>query len=127
MKASELKKLLSALPQGDDPDIVTGDEWLPEQLLDTHVDGDLLFMHFDTAPDESSGEEEGRGFVEHEIELIRQRLGSLLNESSDSESIIDALLALVLMAHEQSSSEVIERLEGPELAPEPSNPKESDE
>ncbi|MFB9133964.1 hypothetical protein ACFSJQ_07650 [Vibrio olivae] len=113
MKASELKNLLYAIP--NDPDIVTGDEWLPEQLVEARIEGDLLFFKFDNAPEESQGEEEGRGFVEHEVKMIRQRLAQLLEEPSNTETKTDALLALVLMAHELSSSEVIEILEQPTI------------
>ncbi|RJX69530.1 hypothetical protein DZ860_15185 [Vibrio sinensis] len=111
MKASELKKLLDALPEGCDPDIATGDEWLPERLLDASLHGNILLMSFDNAPDEDLGEEEGRGFVEHEIDMIRQRFVQLLDENSESQAKADAMLALFLMGHELTSSEMIEIFE----------------
>ncbi|SDH11371.1 hypothetical protein SAMN04488136_108136 [Vibrio xiamenensis] len=113
VKASELNNLLASL--GTDPDVVTGDEWLPEQLIAAHVTGDLLFLKFDNAPQDSEGEEEGRGFVEHEVKMIRRRFEQILDEHSDTKSKADAMLALFLMGHELSSSEVIEILEEPTI------------
>lgn len=118
MKASELKSLLDSLPEGSDPDIVTGEVWLPERLLSTSQDQDMMFLHFDTAPEETQGEEEGRGFVEHEVAMIRNRFEQILEESSDTKTKADAMLALFLMGHELSSSDIIEILEDPEV-PEP--------
>lgn len=60
-----------------------GEEWLPERLVDTKLDGELLFLHFDNAPEDGQGDEEGRGFVDHEIDLIRTRLQQILDEDSD--------------------------------------------
>ncbi|PFG56086.1 hypothetical protein ATG66_2411 [Vibrio sp. ES.051] len=111
MKASELISHLNNLPTEADPDIVMGEAWLPERLVETQLDGDMLFLHFDNAPEEDQGEEEGRGFVEHEIDLIRARLQQLLDEDSDNASKADAMLGLFLMGHELSSSQVIEILE----------------
>ncbi|BCN24287.1 hypothetical protein [Vibrio alfacsensis] len=111
MKASELISIFNTLPQGADPDIVMGDEWLPERLVETELDGEMLFLRFDNAPDEGQGDEEGRGFVEHEIELIRTRLKQILDEDADNTSKTDAMLGLFLMGHELSSSQVIELLE----------------
>lgn len=110
MKASELISILNSLPTNTDPDIVMGEEWLPERLVETRLDGELLFLNFDNAPDEREGEEEGRGFVEHEIDLIRTRLQQVLDEDSDNASKADAMLGLFLAGHELSSSEVIEAL-----------------
>ncbi len=31
-------------------------------------------MEFDNAPEENQGDDEGRGFVEHEIAMIREKL-----------------------------------------------------
>ncbi|MGR4017994.1 hypothetical protein [Vibrio harveyi] len=111
MKASELISIINNLPEGSDPDIVMGEEWLPERLENTALDGDMLFLHFDNAPEDGQGEEEGRGFVEHEIDLIRTRLQQILDEDSDNASKADAMLGLFLMGHELSSSQVIEILE----------------
>ncbi|MGI9916713.1 hypothetical protein [Vibrio owensii] len=111
MKASELISIINNLPEGGDPDIVMGEEWLPERLESTTLNGDMLFMHFDNAPEDGQGEEEGRGFVDHEIDLIRTRLQQILDEDSDSASKADAMLGLFLMGHELSSSQVIEILE----------------
>ncbi|GLR04008.1 hypothetical protein [Vibrio hyugaensis] len=110
MKASELISLINNLPDGSDPDIVMGEEWLPERLESTTLDGDMLFLHFDNAPEDNQGEE-GRGFVDHEIDLIRTRLQQILDEDSDNASKADAMLGLFLMGHELSSSQVIEILE----------------
>jgi len=119
VKASELKRLIESLPDNTDPEIVTGECWLPERLLDASLDGDMMFLSFDTAPEEAQGEEEGRGFVEHEIEMIRHRFEQIIEEQSDTKTKADAMLALFLMGHELSSSEIIEVLEDPELPESP--------
>lgn len=112
MKASELKALLDSLPEGYDPEIVMGEDWLPERLIDTHCDNDFLFLQFDNAPEEGEGEEEGRGFVEHEIELIRQQIENLLNEADKGpKAKVEMLVTLLIMAHERTSSDFIEMIE----------------
>ncbi|WP_286297973.1 hypothetical protein [Vibrio apostichopi] len=111
VKVSELQNIIDHLPNDSDPDIVMGEEWLPERLVNTKLDGELLFMEFDNAPEENQGDDEGRGFVEHEIAMIREKLELLLDEPSDTKTKADALLAIFLMGHELSSSEVIEVLE----------------
>ncbi|NOI57668.1 hypothetical protein [Vibrio coralliilyticus] len=119
MKASDLKKLLDSLPEDQNPNIVTGEEWLPERLVNTHLDDEMLFLEFDNAPEEAQGEEEGRGFVEHEVDMIRKRFEQILDESSDTKTKADAMLALFLMGHEMSSSEIIEIMEDPEVPKDP--------
>ncbi|MEZ8272404.1 hypothetical protein AB6C54_14910 [Vibrio splendidus] len=114
VKVSELQNIIDQLPKDSDPDIVMGDAWLPERLVDTNLDGDMLFLEFDNAPEDNQGDEEGRGFVEHEIAMIREKLELLLDEPSDTKTKADALLAIFLMGHELSSSEVIEVLESTE-------------
>ncbi|MEL0608502.1 hypothetical protein [Vibrio echinoideorum] len=111
VKVSELQNIIDQLPKDSDPDIVVGEAWLPERLVDTNLDGDMLFLEFDNAPEDNQGDEEGRGFVEHEIAMIREKLELLLDEPSDTKTKADALLAIFLMGHELSSSEVIEILE----------------
>jgi hypothetical protein len=110
VKASELKQRLDDLPSDCDPDIVMGELWLPEQLVGTQLDGELLFLQFDNAPQEEEGEEEGRGFVEHELELIRYQLAQILREESLQREKVEALLALLLAAHEHTSAEFIEMI-----------------
>ncbi|GLT16596.1 hypothetical protein GCM10007938_03720 [Vibrio zhanjiangensis] len=119
MKASDLKKIIDALDETQDPEIVTGDIWLPERLVNTQLDQDMLFLEFDNAPEDTQGDEEGRGFVEHEIDMIRKRFEHILDESSDTKSKADAMLALFLMGHEMSSSEIIEILEDPDVPKDP--------
>lgn len=114
VKVSELTNVLNTLPADSDLNIVTGEEWLPEQLIATSMVDDMLFMQFDNAPEDIQGEE-ARGFVEHEIEMIRQRFEQIITEESDLKSKTDALLALFLIGHEQSSGEVIEILENEEF------------
>ncbi|CAK1836385.1 conserved hypothetical protein [Vibrio crassostreae] len=114
MKVSELQNIIDHLPNDSDPDIVMGEEWLPERLVNTKLDGELLFMEFDNAPEENQGDDEGRGFVEHEIAMIREKLEQVLDDTSDTKTKADALLAIFLMGHELSSSEVIEILESTE-------------
>lgn len=119
VKVSELQNIIDHLPNDSDPDIVMGEEWLPERLINTKLDGEMLFLEFDNAPEENQGDCEGRGFVEHEIAMIREKLEQLLDEPSDTKTKADALLAIFLMGHELSSSEVIEIMEytEPELDP----------
>lgn len=119
MKASELKTFLNSIPADLDPDVVTGEEWLPEQLIDAKLNDKMLHLTFDSAPEESQGDEEGRGFVEHEIEMIRHKFEHILDENNDTKTKADAMLALFLMGHELSSSEVIEILEDPEIPESP--------
>ncbi|MEZ9654853.1 hypothetical protein AB4277_09245 [Vibrio splendidus] len=114
VKVSELQNIIDHLPQDSDPDIVMGEAWLPERLVDTNLDGDMLFLEFDNAPEDNQGDEEGRGFVEHEIAMIREKLEQVLDDTSDTKTKADALLAIFLMGHELSSSEVIEILESTE-------------
>ncbi|MFS1491622.1 hypothetical protein BCT96_010045 [Vibrio splendidus] len=114
VKVSELQNIIDHLPQDSDPDIVMGETWLPERLVDTNLDGDMLFLEFDNAPEDNQGDEEGRGFVEHEIAMIREKLEQVLDDPSDTKTKADALLAIFLMGHELSSSEVIEILESAE-------------
>ncbi|CAH8210959.1 hypothetical protein [Vibrio aestuarianus] len=121
MKASELRKILDSLPENVDPELVMGEVWLPERLIDTQLDDNLLFLEFDNAPEEGEGENEARGFVEHEITMIRQRFEQILAEQADNKSKADAMLALFLMGHEYSSSEVIEILEDPSVPPDPND------
>ena len=121
MKASDLKKIIDSLDKTQDPELVTGDIWLPERLVSTQLDQQMLFLEFDNAPEEGQGEEEGRGFVEHEIDMIRKRFEQIIDESSDTKTKADAMLALFLMGHEMSSSEIIEILEDPEVPKDPTD------
>ncbi len=109
VKASELIHILNALP--NDPEIVTGETWLPERLLHAKCLDDLLFCQFDNAPEEDEGEEEGRGFVDHELSLMRSHIMQIFMEKAPLEHKRDAILALILYAHEHSSSDVVEMLE----------------
>lgn len=111
MKASQLMQMLTSLPEGHDPEIVTGEEWLPERLIEVRDDQDLLFLEFDNAPEDSQGDDEGRGFVEHEITLIKKRIMDIFLEKASLEHKQQAILALILYAHEHFPSEVVEMLE----------------
>ncbi|EEY98165.1 hypothetical protein VOA_001983 [Vibrio sp. RC586] len=110
MKASELKTILNQLLDDLDPDVVMGELWLPEQLIDAQLDDDMLFLTFDNAPEEGEGEEEGRGFVEHEMELIREQVLHILADENSAKTKSEAILALITLAHERTSSEFIEIL-----------------
>lgn len=110
VKVSELKTILNQLPNDLDPDVVMGEVWLPERLVEAQLDGEMLFLTFDNAPEEGEGEEEGRGFVEHEIELIRTQVLNILADDSGPKTKAEALLALITLAHERTSSEFIEIL-----------------
>lgn len=110
VKVSELKTILNQLPNDLDPDVVMGEIWLPERLVEAQLDDEMLFLTFDNAPEEGEGEEEGRGFVEHEIELIRTQILNILADDSGPKTKAEALLALITLAHERTSSEFIEIL-----------------
>ncbi|BCL69527.1 conserved hypothetical protein [Vibrio nigripulchritudo MADA3029] len=111
MKVSELLQILSKFSDNNDPHVVTGEEWLPERLLTTKLNEDFLFLHFDQQPADQGGDEEGRGFVEHEISMLRDKIRTILEEEGDTSMKAEAFLALFLIGHERSSSEVIEILE----------------
>ncbi len=110
MKASDLLYKLQTVLKESDPEIVTGEDWLPERLTEVHQTDDLLFLEFDTAPEDSQGDEEGRGFVEHEIELIREQIMEIFLEKTSLENKREAILALILLAHEQTPSTVVQAL-----------------
>lgn len=110
MKTSELMTFLLSLE--DDKEIVTGESWLPEQLINASIDGEFVNLQFDNAPEEDAGELEARGFVEHEVNLLRDKIVQLLFDQSISpKTKSDLFLKLVILAHEKSSSEVVEILE----------------
>lgn len=111
MKVSELLQILKNLPADQDLDVVTGEEWLPERLLATRHDEDFLFLEFDNQPSDVGGEIEARGFVEHEVTMLREKILQLLTETDDDNVKTDAILTLLLISHEKSSAEVIEILE----------------
>lgn len=112
MKASELINFLSQLPEGQDPDIVTGESWLPEQLIDITFDSEMVNLHFDNAPEEVAGEDEGRGFVEHEIVMIKDRIVKILFDQNIAPKVkADLFLQLFLLAHEKSSTDIVEVME----------------
>jgi len=107
-------QFLSQLPDNKDPEIVTGEEWLPETLLDANFDGNLVNLHFDNAPEEDSGELEGRGFVEHEIVMIKDKIVKLMfDKNIEAKTKADIFLQLFLLTHEKSSGEMVEILEDP--------------
>ncbi len=108
MKASQLKAILNQLPTDLDPDVVMGEIWLPERLVEARIDDEMLFLTFDNAPQEEEGEEEGRGFVAHELELIRAQILQILDDQCDPATKAEALLALITLAHETTSAQFIE-------------------
>lgn len=110
MKVSEFKKLLEAIPLDTDPEIVTGEVWLPERLINVDIDSEFVRCEFDTAPEDGQGDEEGRGFVDHEVELIRTRIMQIFTEKASLEHKQQAILSLILFAHENEPSTVIELL-----------------
>ncbi|WCE28320.1 hypothetical protein [Vibrio sp. SCSIO 43137] len=110
MKASELMAFLSDID--GDKEIVTGESWLPEQLINAEFDGELINLEFDNAPEDDAGDTEGRGFVEHEVNMLRDKIVQLLfDDTMPAKVKTDVFLKLFLMIHEKSSSEVVEILE----------------
>lgn len=110
MKVSELQQYLSNLPAHTDPEIVTGEVWLPERLIELHTIDNYLFCEFDNAPEDNAGDEEGRGFVEHEIQLLRDYIEAVFLEKTSLHNKKEAILALILFAHERLPSDVVELL-----------------
>ncbi|MGL5429254.1 MAG: hypothetical protein ACRC9S_00660 [Vibrio sp.] len=110
MKVSELKMILNQLSDVVDPEVVMGEVWLPERLLAAQLDASMLFLTFDNAPDEDEGEEEGRGFVEHELELIQAQVLQILGTQSGLDQQAAALVKLITQAHETTSAQFIEIL-----------------
>jgi hypothetical protein len=110
VKVSELKNTLKSISNDTNVEVVTGEEWLPEHLINAKLNDNLLFLTFDNAPDELEHGTEARGFVEHEMDLLRLRLSEVLNNQTDNEKTLDALLAFFLVGHEMSSSDFVEFL-----------------
>ncbi|MDR9827906.1 hypothetical protein RCJ22_20115 [Vibrio sp. FNV 38] len=121
MKVSDLKIILDAIPQEVDPELVTGELWLPERLIDTQLDGELLHLQFDNAPIDGFSDEEARGFVEHEVALLHRKVMHILHEADTVPNKANALLGLILMAHENTSTQVIETIENIDALEQPSN------
>ncbi|MDV7102820.1 hypothetical protein R3X26_00195 [Vibrio sp. TH_r3] len=114
MKTSELIQFLVNLPENTDPEVVTGEEWLPEQLINASFDGNLVNLHFDNAPEEDAGEIEARGFVEHEITMIKDKIVQLMFETNlPPKTKAEILLKLIVVSHENNSDEVLEVLNNP--------------
>lgn len=111
MNLENLLDILNKYPKDQNIQVVTGETFLPERLVEIQRDHNLLFMQFDNAPDEAEQGEEGRGFVEHEIELLRLRLEQIVSQSNDNQQVVDALLGFFLIGHEASSSQFLELLE----------------
>lgn len=115
VKTSQLIQFLSQLPEDKDPEIVTGEEWLPESLVDASFDGNLVNLHFDNAPEEDAGELEGRGFVEHEVLMLKDKIVKLMfDKTLEPKTKAEIFLQLFILTHERSSGEVIEILEDPQ-------------
>ncbi|MDA9555882.1 hypothetical protein N9R79_00070 [Vibrio sp.] len=99
----------SQLSEGKgDIEMVSGEEWLPERLLSMKLDNNLLFLTFDDAPIDDENIE--RGLVDHEVDLIKTLLSRVLKEA-DEQTKIKKLLLLIMLAHKQSSNELVESLE----------------
>ncbi|PMH46554.1 hypothetical protein BCU68_00450 [Vibrio sp. 10N.286.49.B3] len=110
MKASELQTKLQSILTYNDPEVVIGEHWLPERLIATQHKDELLFLEFDNVPDDAEGDDEGRGFLDHEVDMLRERFKKLLEEAGTTDEKTDALLGLFLMGHELSTADVIEVL-----------------
>jgi hypothetical protein len=110
VKVSDLKNTLKSISDDTNVEVVTGEEWLPEHLINVKLNDDLLFLTFDNAPDELEQGTEARGFVEHEMDLLRLRLSEVLHNPTNRAQTLDALLAFFLVGHEMSSSDFVEFL-----------------
>lgn len=93
-----------------DFDVVMGEVWFLECLIEVQFDDDMLFFIFDNVLEEGEGEEEGCGFVEYEMELICLQFMMILVEDSGFKIKVEVLLVLIIFVYECISLEFIEIL-----------------
>lgn len=84
VKASELKMILNTIPSDQDPELVTGEWWLPEQLVNATHHEEYVFLDFDNAPEEDQGDEEGRGLLNTKWTLFANKLRKYYMKIADN-------------------------------------------
>ncbi|MDD9176197.1 hypothetical protein ERW49_12285 [Aliivibrio finisterrensis] len=110
MKISKLIQNLQDIQASSDDDleVVTGEEWFPEQLLNTSVNHNMTFLHFDRMPSDIPAEIDARGFLEHEEVLIKKLINNVIFSELEPEDIVNKLTSMLIFSHENISSDVIE-------------------
>lgn len=110
MKISELIQTLQSIQSthNDDLEVVTGEEWFPEQLLNSEVKHNMAFLNFDRLPTDIHAEIDARGFLDHEEILVKQLVTNVIFSELEPEQMIDKLAEMVFFSHENISSDVVE-------------------
>ncbi|MGR6861259.1 hypothetical protein [uncultured Aliivibrio sp.] len=110
MNISELIKNLQDIQaaHNDDLEVVTGEEWFPEQLLSSHVNHNMAFLQFDRMPSDIPAEIDARGFLEHEELLIKTLITNVIFSELEPEAMVDKITSMLVFSHENISSDVIE-------------------
>lgn len=110
MKISELIKCLQDIQatHDDDLEVVTGEEWFPEQLLASNVQHNMTFLQFDRMPSDIPVEIDARGFLEHEELLINTLINNVIFSELEPEAMVEKLTSMLIFSHENISSDVIE-------------------
>ncbi|MCG7497137.1 hypothetical protein MHO82_09680 [Vibrio sp. Of7-15] len=112
MKTSELIQKLTEISKlsPNDCEVVTGEEWFPEQLLEASHQDPHVFLHFDSPPVDMPREVDARGFIDHEVDLVKKSITDIVLSQQEPEQIIEKLTELLIFSHEHISADVIERL-----------------
>ncbi|GLR76021.1 hypothetical protein GCM10007855_28950 [Aliivibrio sifiae] len=110
VKISELIKSLQDIQatHGNELEVVTGEEWFPEQLLTSSVNHNMAFLQFDRMPSDIPVEIDARGFLEHEELLIKTLINNVIFSELEPEAIVEKLTSMLIFSHENISSDVIE-------------------
>ncbi|MUK63219.1 hypothetical protein GNP81_04890 [Aliivibrio fischeri] len=110
MKISELIQNLQSIQKehGNDIEVVTGEEWFPEQLLTSSVNHNMAFLKFDRLPCDIPAEIDARGFLEHEEILIKQLVNNVIFSELEPEMMVDKLTDMLVFSHENISCDVVE-------------------
>nr|WP_155651616.1 hypothetical protein [Aliivibrio fischeri] len=93
---------------GNDIEVVTGEEWFPEQLLTSSVNHNMAFLKFDRLPCDIPAEIDARGFLEHEEILIKKLVNNVIFSELEPEMMVDKLTDMLVFSHENISCDVIE-------------------
>lgn len=109
VKISELIQNLQTIQnEYGDIEVVTGEEWFPEQLLASTVNQNMVFLTFNHLPSDTPIETDARGFLEHEEILIKQLVNNVIFSELEPDQMIDKLAEMLMFSHENISSDVIE-------------------
>jgi len=110
VKISELIQNLQNIQatHNEDLEVVTGEEWFPEQLLKSDVNNEMAFLQFDRMPSDIPIDIDARGFLEHEEILIKKLINNVIFSELEPEEMVEKLADMLIFSHENISSEVIE-------------------